>query len=286
MIRQKSFASEGPKLYLTATPIGNLEEMSPRAVEVLKSADVIACEDTRTSGVLLKHFGIHKRLIAYQKFNEESSAQGIVKLLENGSTVAVISDAGYPCINDPGQTVVNAVIAAGYPVIPVSGPSAFLDGLIASGLVVQPFVFVGFLPQNGTERRKKLKQYAPYPMTLVFYEAPHRIDKMLADVLDIFGDRRAVIAREMTKVHEEFLRGTVSELLAVSADLKGEMAVIVEGCHETKEEVSLDEAVDMVLEKVKQGMKTKEAVKAIAAAAGIAKNRLYDAVNQVKEGGE
>ena len=153
--RQKSFAESGPVLYLVPTPVGNLNEMTPRAVEVLNSVDVIACEDTRNSGQLLKHFGIHKRLIACQNFNEESSANGIVKLLEEGNTVALISDAGYPLISDPGQRVVFDVTEAGYRVIPLSGCSAFLNALVASGLVVQPFIFIGFLPSSENDRKKK-----------------------------------------------------------------------------------------------------------------------------------
>ena len=157
MNRQKSFENEKPSLFLVPTPIGNLNEMTPRAVEVLNSVDVIACEDTRTSGQLLKHFEIHKRLIAYQNFNEDSSAKGILNLLSQGQNVALISDAGYPLINDPGQRIVTEAAAAGYNVIPLSGCSAMLDGLVASGLVAQPFIFIGFLPSSSHERKKKMQ---------------------------------------------------------------------------------------------------------------------------------
>ena len=170
MNRQKSFENGKSTLYLVPTPIGNLSEMSPRAIEVLQSVDVIACEDTRTSGTLLRHFDIHKRLIACHNFNEENSAKGIVALLEEGNNVALISDAGYPLINDPGQKLVKLATDAGYNVVPVSGPSAFLNALVASGLIAQPFLFVGFLPQGNGEREKKLQEYKSYPMTMVFYE--------------------------------------------------------------------------------------------------------------------
>lgn len=279
MIRQKSFENENASLYLVPTPIGNLNEMSPRAIEVLKSVDVIACEDTRTSGTLLKHFEISKRLIAYHNFNEESSAKGILDLLEEGKNVALISDAGYPLINDPGQKVVTMVSEAGYNVIPVSGPSAFLDALVASGMVAQPFLFVGFLPQGNSERVKKLREYQNYPMTMIFYEAPHRIERMLKSCLEVFGDRKCVLARELTKMHEEFLRGTVSELLEVCDELKGEMVVIMDGNHEDPSEaMDMNSILKMVSASMEAGMSTRDAIRETAKKTGVSKNRIYEAV--------
>lgn len=279
MIRQKSFENENASLYLVPTPIGNLNEMSPRAIEVLKSVDVIACEDTRTSGTLLKHFEISKRLIAYHNFNEESSAKGILDLLEEGKNVALISDAGYPLINDPGQKVVTMVSEAGYNVIPVSGPSAFLDALVASGMVAQPFLFVGFLPQGNSERVKKLREYQNYPMTMIFYEAPHRIERMLKSCLEVFGDRKCVLARELTKMHEEFLRGTVSELLEVCDELKGEMVVIMDGNHEDPSKaMDMNSILKMVSASMEAGMSTRDAIRETAKKTGVSKNRIYEAV--------
>lgn len=279
MIRQKSFENENASLYLVPTPIGNLNEMSPRAIEVLKSVDVIACEDTRTSGTLLKHFEISKRLIAYHNFNEESSAKGILDLLEEGKNVALISDAGYPLINDPGQKVVTMVSEAGYNVIPVSGPSAFLDALVASGMVAQPFLFVGFLPQGNSERVKKLREYQNYPMTMIFYEAPHRIERMLKSCLEVFGDRKCVLARELTKMHEEFLRGTVSELLEVCDELKGEMVVIMDGNHEDPSKaMDMNSILKMVSASTEAGMSTRDAIRETAKKTGVSKNRIYEAV--------
>ena len=277
--RQKSFEEGGPVLYLVPTPVGNLNEMTPRAVEVLNSVDVIACEDTRNSGQLLKHFGIHKRLIACQNFNEESSANGIVKLLEEGNTVALISDAGYPLISDPGQRVVFDVTEAGYRVIPLSGCSAFLNALVASGLVVQPFIFIGFLPSSENDRKKKLVEYAHYPMTMVFYEAPHRIAKTLRDMKEVLGDRRCVIARELTKLHEEFLRGTISQLLEAADDLKGEMVIVMEGCSQQEETYSDETLVKMVEEAIQTGDSRSKAVKDIAKKTGVSKNRIYALVH-------
>lgn len=280
MNRQKSFENEMPTLYLVPTPIGNLNEMNPRAIEILNKVDVIACEDTRTSGSLLKHFDIHNRLIAYHNFNEESSANGILELLRDGKNVALISDAGYPLINDPGQKIVTLATSEGFNVVPVSGSSAFLNALVASGLVAQPFIFIGFLPQSHSDRVKKLKEYENYPMTMIFYEAPHRIEKCLKDCMEIFGDRKMTLARELTKMHEEFLRGTISEILDVVDELRGEMVIVMDGNHEDKiKAIDMNTIIEMVNASVENGMSTKDAVKDAAKKTGISKNRIYDAVN-------
>ncbi|MCR5229530.1 MAG: 16S rRNA (cytidine(1402)-2'-O)-methyltransferase [Solobacterium sp.] len=281
MNRQKSFENEKPTLYLVPTPIGNLSEMTQRAVDVLNAVDVIACEDTRTSGQLLKHFGIKKRLIAYQNFNEDSSAKGIVNLLSQGQNVALISDAGYPLINDPGQRVVTEASAMGFNVVPLSGCSAVLNALVASGLIAQPFIFVGFLPQSEGDRKRKLKEYRNYPMTMVFYEAPHRISRMLKDCLEILGDRRCCLAREITKIHEEFIRGTLKEILEVSDTLKGEIVVVVDGCRDDySKDIDYGTLISMVNENVELGMSKSEAVKEVARKTGISKNRIYELVHQ------
>lgn len=275
MIRQKSFHNDKSSLYLVPTPIGNLSELSPRQIETLEKVDVIACEDTRTSGQLLKSLHISKKLIAYQNFNEESSSKGILALLEEGKNVALISDAGYPLISDPGQKVVSLVSEQGFNVVPISGSSAILNALVASGLVVQPFLFVGFLGNQGSQRRKRLKGLKDYPMTMIFYEAPHRIEKCLVDCLEILGNRKAVLARELTKLHEEFLRGDLKELLEICPELKGEMVLVVEGC---KEELVLsDEQLLQELQKeLDKGSRIKDASKAIAQKYGLSKNKVYE----------
>ena len=284
MIRQKSFSNENSTLYLVPTPIGNLQEMTPRALEILNSVDVIACEDTRTSGQLLKHFDIHKRLIAYQNFNEESSCKGIVKLLSEGLNVALISDAGYPLINDPGQKVVTLATHEGYNVVPVSGCSAFLNALVASGLVAQPFLFIGFLPSGSSECKKKVQMYKDYPMTMVFYEAPHRIEKTLRILLEVFGNRRCTLARELTKLHEEFLRGTIEEILEVVNELKGEMVIVVEGnTMDPQEAVTEEVLLQKVEEYIEKGMKASMAVKEVSKETGVSKNRIYELVHRTKE---
>ena len=280
MNRQKSFENEKPTLYLVPTPIGNLHEMTPRAIDILNSVDVIACEDTRNSGQLLKYFGISKRLIAYQNFNEASSTKGIINLLSQGNNVALISDAGYPLINDPGQRVVSEVTALGYNVVPISGCSAFLNALVASGLIAQPFIFIGFLPPSTHDCVKKLRLYQSYPMTLIMYEAPHRIEKMLQSCLDVLGDRHICIARELTKVHEEFIRGTISEILPIASELKGEIVVVIEGNQDDYEkDIDMGQILNMVNTSIESGMSTSAAIKEVAKQTGISKNQIYDLVH-------
>ena len=279
MKRQKSFENEKPTLFLVPTPIGNLSEMTPRAIDVLNSVDVIACEDTRTSGQLLKHFDIHKRLVAYQNFNEESSADGLINLLSKGQNVALITDAGYPLMSDPGQRVVRKATEQGYNVVPISGCTAMLNALVASGLIVQPFIFIGFLPPSSSLCKKKLQEYVNYPMTLVFYEAPHRIEKMLKACLEVLGDRECSLARELTKVHEEFLRGTISEILEEVDGLKGEMVICIAGnSDEPKKDIDAGFILDTVREAISRGMSTSDAVKQTAKKLNIPKNRVYELV--------
>lgn len=280
MKRQKSFENEKPTLFLVPTPIGNLSEMTPRAIDVLNSVDVIACEDTRTSGQLLKHFDIHKRLVAYQNFNEESSADGLINLLSKGQNIALITDAGYPLMSDPGQRVVRKATEQGYNVVPISGCNAMLNALVASGLIVQPFIFIGFLPPSSSLCKKKLQEYVNYPMTLVFYEAPHRIEKMLKACLEVLGDRECSLARELTKVHEEFLRGTISEILEEVDSLKGEMVICIAGnSDEPKKDIDAGFILDTVREAISRGMSTSDAVKETAKKLNIPKNRVYELVH-------
>ena len=238
------------------------------------------------SGQLLRHFDISKRLIAYQNFNEETSSRGIVNLLSQGNNVALISDAGYPLISDPGQRVVNEASAAGFNVVPVSGCSAVLNAVVASGLIAQPFLFIGFLPSANNERVKKLQEYRAYPMTMVFYEAPHRITKMLKSCLEVLGDRKCCLCREMTKLHEEFIRGTVSELIEISDDLKGEMVVVMEGNRDDySKDVDMSVIMQMVNESIEAGMSTSGAIKEVARKTGVAKNRIYDLVHKDEQKG-
>ncbi|MCL6481464.1 MAG: 16S rRNA (cytidine(1402)-2'-O)-methyltransferase [Firmicutes bacterium] len=199
-------------LYLVATPIGNLEDITLRALRMLREADLVACEDTRQTQKLLRHYGLRKRLVSYHEHNEMLRAPELVMELEQGARIALVSDAGMPVLSDPGYRLVTLCVRQGIPVVPVPGPSALVAALAASGLPVDEFVFVGFLPARAGERRRRLQELARESRTLVLYEAPHRIGETLADALELLGDRPAVLAREVTKLHEEFLRGRLSEL--------------------------------------------------------------------------
>ena len=218
-------------LYLVATPIGNLEDITHRAVRLLREVSVIACEDTRHTRKLLNHYGINTRTISYHEHNERERALELLRLLEAGSHVAIVSDAGTPGISDPGFQLARLAIESAVQVVPVPGPSALIAALIASGLPTDEFFFGGFLPARSGARRKRLAELSPVPATLVFYEAPHRIAAALKDAHEILGEREAVVARELTKMHEEIARGRLSELAArfsSSKSARGEMVLIVD----------------------------------------------------------
>jgi len=217
-------------LYLVATPIGNLEDITLRALRTLKECDVVAAEDTRRTGQLLKHFGISKPLLSYFQFNEARRSEQIIEGLGRGEKIALVTDAGSPGISDPGERVVRAAIAAGFRVEPVPGPSALVAALTASGLPADEFHFIGFLPHKSGQRRTKLEQLRNIPGTLVLYESPFRVEKLLAELNEVMPSGKVVLARELTKKFEEFLRGTPEELLALmkTRSLKGEFVVLVE----------------------------------------------------------
>src|SRR5438445_7826552 len=221
-------------LYLVATPIGNLEELTRRALRTLKECDVVAAEDTRRTGLLLKHFEISKPLLSYFQFNEARRSEQILERLQRGEKVALVTDAGSPGISDPGERVVKAAIAAGFRVEAVPGPSALVAALTASGLPTEEFHFIGFLPHKSGQRRNKLEQLKTVPGTLVLYESPYRIEKLLLELSEIFPDRQIVLARELTKKFEEFLRGTPQELLGIAQKrvLKGEFVALIGGAEE------------------------------------------------------
>jgi 16S rRNA (cytidine1402-2'-O)-methyltransferase len=218
-------------LYLVATPIGNLEDITLRALRVLRECDVVAAEDTRHSGQLLKHFGISKPMLSYFQFNEARRSEEIIERLRRGEKVALVTDAGSPGISDPGERVVKAAVKAGFRVEAVAGPCALIAGLTASGLPAQEFHFVGFLPHKSGQRKNKLELLKPVPGTLVFYESPYRIEKLLGELSQVFPESDVVLARELTKRFEEFLRGKPAELLEIARQrhLKGEFVVLVAG---------------------------------------------------------
>src|SRR2546429_7185026 len=211
-----SGSAPGPKLYLVATPIGNLEDITPRALRVLKEVDLIACEDTRQTQKLLSHYGIQTRMVSYREHNEMTKAAELIVNLETGAKIALVTDAGMPGISDPGFRLIALAIRHHVPVVPIPGASAFLAALVASGLPTDSFRFSGFLPAKRGERRAVLEAIRTSPRTQVFYEAPHRVKETIEDVVEVLGgDRHIVIAREVTKIHEEFLRGRASEVLQI-----------------------------------------------------------------------
>jgi 16S rRNA (cytidine1402-2'-O)-methyltransferase len=260
-------------LYLVPTPIGNLGDMSFRAIEVLKAVNRIACEDTRTSGVLLKHYGIATPTVSFHKFNERSRSNELVGNLKSGLDIAVITDAGTPGISDPAFFLVRLAVEAGIEVYPLPGPTAFLPALTASGLPPQPFLFIGFPPEKPGDLRRLTEGVRSTPATLVFYESPHRFRASLGVLRETLGERRAVIARELTKMFQSFYRGTLGELMIADVPEKGEFVLLVEGA--LPEPASDDELRIMLGEQVKQGHSLKDAAKIVAATTGERVNRLY-----------
>lgn len=263
-------------LYLVATPIGNLQELTPRAIEILRSVAYIACEDTRTSRPLLAHFDIHTPTLAYHNFNEEESSKGLLSLLEEQKDIAVISDAGYPLISDPGYRIVQEAIARNITVIPVSGANAALNALIASGLENRHFLFYGFLSSKDSEARKEALALARFPYTLIFYEAPHRIFRTLALLQETLGDRYSVIARELTKIHEEFHRGKLSELRQKES-YRGELVLLISGYQEEEKIIVMEDILKMMQSKVAEGLSVKQAATACSLYYDWPKSEIYNA---------
>ena len=276
-MRQQTFTNNKPTLYLVATPIGNLSEFTPRAIEILKSVAVIACEDTRTSKVLMNHFDITTPLMAYHKFNEKESVEKFIEILKEGKDIALISDAGYPLVSDPGSVLVSEVIDNGFNVTTISGSSAFLNALVASGFSLSRFTFIGFLDSKSSARKKELEELKNNRETLIFYESPHRIKEFLEDLKIIFGDRKIVLARELTKKFEEYIRGNISSILEVVETLKGEMVVIVEGNTTKKEEVNETFLLEEINKMSKEYSK-KEIVSILVDKYDLKKNYVYDLV--------
>jgi len=265
-------------LYLVATPIGNLEDITLRALRVLKEVDVIACEDTRRTQKLLNHYGIRKRLVSYHEHNEMTRAPELVIELEQGARAALVSDAGMPVISDPGHRLVALCLRHRIPVVPIPGPSALVAALAASGMPTDEFLFVGFLPPRAGERRKALGQLSAQPRTLVLYEAPHRLEDTLKDALAIFGPRPAVVAREVTKLHEEFLRGTLQELLEQvrSKPPRGEMTLLISPSNNQQRPttaIPLAERVEQIMRDTNVGRKA--ALKQAARERGLPKREAY-----------
>jgi 16S rRNA (cytidine1402-2'-O)-methyltransferase len=266
-------------LYLVATPIGNLEDITLRALRILREeVAAIACEDTRQTQKLLEHFQIRKPLLSYHEHNEASRAAEIVARLAQGDSIAIVTDAGTPLISDPGYRVVAAAIEAGFTVMPLPGASAVLTALAASGLAVDEFRFIGFLPPKTHARKQVFEGLKAEQGTVIAYESPHRILESLGDLTEVLGERRVVLGRELTKLHEEFLRGTAAEIhasLAARASIKGEMTLVIE---RAPEQVLEGDPKDAVASLEQQGMERMNAIKAVAKQMGLPKRAVYLAV--------
>ncbi len=267
-------------LYLVGTPIGNLSDLSPRAKQTLSSVDFIAAEDTRVSIKLLNHLDIRKPLVSYHEHNRAQSGERILARLLAGESCALVTDAGMPAISDPGEDLVRLCAAHDVPVSPIPGPSACITALAASALPTQRFCFEGFLSTSKKSRAEHLRELRDEKRTMIFHEAPHKLVRTLADMLDAWGDRELTVCRELTKLHEQLLRFTLSEALAYYEQNppKGEFVLVIRGAPETTApELSLDEALALVRRLRGEGMRLKDACREAAEAAGIAKNELYQA---------
>ena len=285
--------SGGPALYLVGTPIGNLEDITLRALRVLKEVDVIACEDTRQTQKLLNHFAIATRTTSYHEHNEMTKSAELVKQMQEGASVALVTDAGMPGISDPGYRLIALAIRHDMPVVPVPGASAFLAALVASGLPTDSFRFSGFLPAKRGERRTVLEAVKDSPRTQVFYEAPHRIVESLSDIVDVMGAaRHVVVAREVTKIHEEFLRGRAGEVLANLSSreaVKGEITLLIGKAEEqeargaadaSSAEVSIRQRVEQIMAEEK--IDEKAALKRVAKERGVSKSEVYREMQRSK----
>ena len=274
------------KLYLVATPIGNLGDLSPRAAETLAAADFVAAEDTRVSLKLLNHFNIKKPLVSYHEHNQAISGPAILNRLLSGETCALVTDAGTPAVSDPGEGLVALCAENGVEVLAIPGCCAAVSALAVSGLPTGRFVFEGFLPVNRGERRERLAELAGEERTMILYEAPHRLRATLADLAEAFGERRVTLCRELTKLHEETRRTTLSEALAryTENDPKGEFVLVLAGRERPAERaVTLEEGVDMVLSRREKGERMKDAVRQVASDTGLGRNELYQAALQAAQ---
>lgn len=294
---QRSFpdaahASSGT-LYVVGTPIGNLEDITFRAVRILKEAAWIAAEDTRQTRKLLTHFNIQGRLVSYHEHNKEKSGQALMEKLHSGEDVALVSDAGLPAISDPGADLVRLAIENRIPVVPIPGPNAALTALVASGLAADTFTFLGFLPREKKAKKEMLERWKHHPSTMLLYEAPHRMEATLRSLLEIWGDRKAVMARELTKRYEEFARGTLSQCLRHVQEhgALGEYCLLVEGSTADPETTGQDKAWWALLSprehieayEREHGLTHKEALKRAAADRKVPKRELYNLIHQERE---
>ncbi len=273
---QRSFKDEKSTLFVVSTPIGNLSDMTYRAVEVLQNVDIIFAEDTRNSGVLLKHFNITTPMMSYHEFNKEEKSLEAVKFLEEGKNLAIITDAGTPGISDPGYVIIQKVLESSFYVVPIPGASASLTALVGSGLSMQPHTFIGFLPRKKGDAKTLLESYEKSDATLIIYESPMRITETLKTIYSVLGDREIAIARELTKAFETWIRCRITEAIDMEHIKKGEYVLIIDGNHkkENYDDISLYDHVELY---IKEGMTEKDAMKKVASLRKIPKNEVYKA---------
>lgn len=278
---QKSY-NNTPTLYLVPTPIGNMEDITVRSLNILKSVEVIFSEDTRVTSILLKHYEINKKLISNHNYNEEENKNKLEKYLKDGYDVALVSDRGTPIISDPGFVLAKYAIDLGYNVVGLPGATALIPALIMSGLNPMPFLFYGFLNSKESKRKKELENLKMLPYTLIFYEAPHRIDKTLMQIKEVFGDRNISISREISKKFEEIYRGKVSEVLKQMVDIKGELVIVVDGNKqgENYDNLTVIEHVNSI---VAMGNTLKDAIKIVSEKRNIPKKEIYNEYHGIKK---
>ena len=275
-MKQQTFTNNKATLYLVATPIGNLEEMTFRSINILKNVSLIACEDTRNTKILTNHYQIETPLLSYHKFNEKMTCDKILSVLKEGKDVALVSDAGYPLISDPGSILVDEVIKNDFNVTTISGACAFLNALVSSNLNLSTFTFIGFMDSKSSARRKQIIDIKEKKETLIFYESVHRIKETLNDLLEILGDRKITLARELTKKFEEYTRGYISEVIASLNELsKGEFVIVVEGNTQEKT-INETQILEKITSLIKNGEKSKNAAEIVASTYNLKKNYVYN----------
>ncbi|MBR3198723.1 MAG: 16S rRNA (cytidine(1402)-2'-O)-methyltransferase [Bacilli bacterium] len=274
MKTQKSY-DNSPTIYIVPTPIGNLEDITLRALNILKEVEVIFAEDTRTTNILLKHYNINKKILSNHLYNENKMITKEIEYLKNGKDIAIVSDAGTPVISDPGYILVKEAIKEGYNVVCLPGATAIIPAVVMSGLAGGPFTFYGFLNNKESKRKKELETLKTNKYPIVFYESPHRVLKTLENIKEIFGNRKISIAREISKKYEEIIRGKIEEIIEKYEELKGEIVIIVEGNNETKnyDNLTIKDHINIYLE---EGIIPKEAIKKVAKERNLPKSEVYN----------
>ena len=270
---QKSY-NDTPSLYLIPTPIGNLDDITVRSLNTLKTVDIILCEDTRDTGLLLSHYDIKKKLVSCHEYNEDKIIDNVVSMLKDGLNIGLVTDQGTPIISDPGYIVSRGVIEAGFNVISLPGATAFVPALTSSGIEPSPFLFYGFLNSKSSKQKTELKSLKDLKYTIIFYESVHRMKETLSNMLEVLGDRKIAVCRELSKIHEEIVRDNISNIIPLVDTMKGEFVIVVEGNKEIVDFSELD-VVEHVKMYVEDGMKEMDAIKQVAKERGVAKSIIY-----------